>query len=263
MALNTSKTKYIIFHNKGKKVDIQGLSIVIDENTNPLINDPTKIHTIDRIYNANPSQLDRSFKLLGIHLDENLNLNTHVSILCNKLSRALFVLRQVKNTLPLPALRTLYFSLFHCHLLYCPIILSITSQSNINRVFKLQKKAIRIISNANSNAHANPLFYQNGILPLERIIDYSKMMFMHTVAFNYNLDSFTNVWLKNDQRNIDINLRNSNDFILPMVHRESFRKCPLYSLPLSWNQAGDIKLQRNRCTFKIALLHEIFEPLSS
>jgi hypothetical protein len=137
MALNTSKTKYIIFHNKGKKVDIQGLSIVIDENTNPLINDPTKIHTIDRIYNANPSQLDRSFKLLGIHLDENLNLNTHVSILCNKLSRALFVLRQVKNTLPLPALRTLYFSLFHCHLLYCPIILSITSQSNINRVFKL------------------------------------------------------------------------------------------------------------------------------
>ncbi len=77
--------------------------------------------------------------------------------------------------LQIPALRTLYFSLFHCHLLYCPIILSITSQSNINRVLKLKKKAIKIISNTNSNAHANPLFYQNGILPLEQIIDYSKI----------------------------------------------------------------------------------------
>jgi hypothetical protein len=262
MALNTKKTKYIVFHNKGKKVDLQGLDIVIDDNFDLNNPDPHRIHILDRVYNLNPNSTDTSFKLLGIHLDENLTLNNHVTLLCNKLSRALYILRQTKNFLPTNALRTLYFSLFHCHLLYCPIILSITSQSNLNKIFKLQKKAIRIISNASYNAHTDILFFQNGILPLEKIISYCKLMFMHTIAYNYNLASFDNVWQTNAHRNLDMQLRNSDDFVLPPVLRESFRKFPLYSLPLEWNQLGTTKLQRNRTTFKISLTYDLFISLN-
>ncbi len=52
-------------------------------------------------------------------------------------------------------------------------------------------------------------------------------MFMHAIAYNYNLDSFNNIWLTNNQRGIDRELRNANDFILPQVNREYFRKSPL------------------------------------
>jgi hypothetical protein len=100
-----------------------------------------------------------------------------------------------------------------------PIILSITSQSNLTKILKLQKKAIRIICNANYNAHTGPLFYQSGILPFDKIITYSKLMFMHAVAFNYNLDSFSNVWQTNTQRGLDMELRNANDFVLPQIQR--------------------------------------------
>jgi hypothetical protein len=143
---------------------------VINENFDPHNIDPAKINVLDRVYNLNPNPNDTAFKLLGIYLDENLNLNHHVSLLCNKLSRAPYILRQTKNFLPLPAVRMLYFSLFHCHLMYCPIILSITSQSNLTKILKLQKKAIRIICNANYNAHTGPLFYQSEILPFDKII---------------------------------------------------------------------------------------------
>lgn len=262
MALNVSKTKYIIFHNKGKKIDLQGMSVYIDDNADPLNPDLANIHNIERIHNQNPITANRSFKLLGIHLDENLTLNSNVSILCNKLSRALFILRQIKNILPQSAIRTLYFSLFHCHILYCPIILSMTSQTNINKIFKLQKKAIRIISLEKNNTPTNPLFYQQGILPLEKIILFSKLMFMHSIVYNYNLGSFNNIWLTNNQRGIDRELRNANDFILPQVNRESFRKSPLYSLPLAWNQCSDVKFQHNRCTFRIALTYELSESLN-
>ncbi len=112
MALNISKTKYIIFHNKGKKIDLQGMSVYIDENVDPLNPNPSNVHTLERIYNQNPNKTEKSFKLLGVQLDENLNFNSHVSTLCNKLSRALFILRQVKNTLLQSALRTLYISHF-------------------------------------------------------------------------------------------------------------------------------------------------------
>jgi hypothetical protein len=259
MALNVSKTKYIIFHNKGKRVDMQNLSVCIDDNTDLLNPDPSKIHTLDRVFSSNQNQCDRSFKLLGVHLDENLNLNAHVSILCNKLSRALYILRQVKNFLPLAALKTLYYSLFHCHITYCPIILSMSSQSNITKVAKLQKKAIRIISNSPRNAHTSQLFYQHGILPLDKIISLNKSLFMHAIYYKYNLSSFSNIWLTNAQRDIDMELRNANDFILPFVNRESFRRCPLYSLPFEWNKLGDIRYQSNRYTFKVALLYDLLE----
>jgi hypothetical protein len=261
MALNISKTKYIIFHNKGKQIDLQGKTIYIDENPDPLNPDPSNIHIIERIHNQNPNKLGKSFKLLGVHLDENLSFNPHISILCNKLSRALFVLRRIKNILPQTAIRTLYFSLFHCHLTYCPIILSMASQSNIDKILKFQKKAIKIISYSKSNVPANPLFHQLGILPIGKIISLNKLLFMHSIVYNYNLESFNNIWFLNNRRDMDMELRNNNDFTLPLIRRELFRKSPLYSLPYEWNHCGDVKFQHNRCTFKIALENELFDSL--
>jgi hypothetical protein len=142
MSANASKTKYIILHNKGKSVNTNGLELYFNDNEPHDINNPTNIHTLERIHNNNANLSSRSYKLLGIHLDENLSLNHHFSILSNKLFRALFFLRRAKNTLPANALNTLYFSLFHCHLSYCPNILGTSSTSNISKIAQLQRKAI-------------------------------------------------------------------------------------------------------------------------
>jgi hypothetical protein len=178
---------------------------------------------------------------------------------CSKEEFPIFLL----YLLPSPALKTLYFSLFHCHLAYCPIILSISSQSNINKVSLLQRKAIRTITNSNYNDHANPLFHQLNILPFDKVILFSKLMFMHAIKYNYCLESFSNIWQTNAQCNPAFALRNADDFALPIVQREIFRKSPLYSLPTAWNSLGDVKLQPNRCTFKIALQYELIESLTN
>ncbi len=80
------------FTKKGKNVDLHGLDIVIDENRDPNNPDLSKIHILERVHYLNPNTSSTSFKLLGIHLDENLTLQTHVSLLCNKLSLALYIL---------------------------------------------------------------------------------------------------------------------------------------------------------------------------
>ncbi len=67
-----------------------------------------------------------------------------------------------------------------------------TSQSNITKITLLQKKANRIISNAIYNAHTDPLLYANKMLPLDKIIIFCKLMFMHSVVSNYNPKSFSN-----------------------------------------------------------------------
>jgi hypothetical protein len=185
MSANAAKTKYIIFHNKGKIVNLNGLDLYFNDNEPLDINNPSNIHTLERIHNNNANPLLRSYKLLGVYLDGNLTLNHHFSILSNKLSRALFFLRRVKNLLPPSALLTLYYSLFHCHLSYCPNILGTSSSKNISKVSQLQKKAIRILSSSPSRAHTSPLFLSLNILPFPDLLKLQRALFMHSVEFGY------------------------------------------------------------------------------
>jgi hypothetical protein len=87
-------------------------------------------------------------------------------------------------------------------------------------------------------------------------------MFMHSVEYGYAPKSFENIWLKNNDRNADRELRNANDFLLTQPRTETFKKSTFYSLPTEWNNlAPEIKLQQNRITFKWALKAHLFEDI--
>jgi hypothetical protein len=223
--------------------------------------DPNFIYPLARVHDNSPDPNNRTYKLLGVYLDEYLSLNHHVSQICSKLSRALFLIKKARFILPLSAMKTLYTALFHSHLLYCTNIVSITSQSNINKIHIVQKKAIRVITNSPYNAHTNPLFKQLRILPFPSLIKFRKLQFMHAVYNNYCNESFAGIWIKNEHRRIEHNLRNANDFLLPHLRIELFRKFPVYSFALVWNSLGDLKLQPNPITFKISLEEEILNQL--
>ena len=141
-----------------------------------------------------------------------------------------------KNNINPPGLRALYFALIHSHLSYCPIILNCMTKTNLNKIEKLQKKAIRIISKSPYNAHTVPIFINLKILPLDKIIKQSKLLFMHSVYYDYAPTSFQQTWTKNNARDNAPNLRNDNDFRLPNPRIEYFKKIPLYALPYEWNQ---------------------------
>jgi hypothetical protein len=166
-----------------------------------------------------------------------------------------------KNNLSLQALKALYYALVHSHLTYCPIILSCTSKNNINRIAKIQKKAVHIITHSRYNDHTAPLFANLAILPYEKIIEMSKLMFMHSIEYNYAPCAFANTWQKNSDRNTGHVLRNENDYALPIPRIEFFFLIPLYSLPAAWNAAGEIRHQQNRTTFKISLKYELLNDI--
>jgi len=97
----------------------------------------------------------------------------------------------LSHTLTPKALKSLYTSFFHSHLLYCTNIFSCTSQANINKIFMQQKKTIRIITNSSYNAHTAPLFANLNILPQDKVIIQAKLSFMHSVYYEYAPSSFT------------------------------------------------------------------------
>ena len=72
----------------------------------------------------------------------------------NKLSKVIGILNRLKHVYPQNALLSIYHSLFATHLNYGLLLWG----THVNRVSKLQKKAVRIMSNSEYLAHSEPLF---------------------------------------------------------------------------------------------------------
>jgi hypothetical protein len=261
MAVNVEKTKFILFHTKGKQFDPNLVKIYFNDNE-PNQNLPSLITELERYHDNHENKNKQAYKLLGVYFDEHLSFDNHIDKLTCKLNKSLFCINRAKHFLNKNSLITLYYALIHSHLTYCPIIVSCTTAKNINKITKIQKKAIRIVTGNKYNTHTNPVFKELAILPYTKLIEYSKSMFMHSIEYKYAPSSFNNTWQKNHNRvDHDHNLRNDNSFALPAPRIELFKRSPLYSLPLTWNNLNTIKLQGNRTTFKIGLKENLLAEL--
>jgi hypothetical protein len=261
LAVNKSKTKFIIFRMKGKKLPEVINQVVYDENELGLPFNPNLITKLERVHDAHPQADGKTYKLLGIYLDEHMSLDHHVKAVISKLTRSLYCIRMAKNNLNYKGLRALYFALIHSHLSYCPVILNCMSASNKNKIFKIQKKAIRLITNSRYNAHTSILFAQHKILTFDKIIKQGKLKFMHSIFYNYAPKSFEGVWQRNNERERPHALRNDDLFTIPVPRIEFYKKFPIYALPSEWNESGNLMFYENKITFNHALRDQLFTEL--
>jgi hypothetical protein len=258
MVVNVSKTKYIVFKPKNKKIEIgPGEGVIFNNNDIGEINDNNKMFELDRIYDDNPIVSDRSFKLLGVYLDENLSFNHHCNHVSSKLAQSSYIINKVKNMLPRPALKTLYYSLFHSHLLYCLPLYSCTSGKNLNRIKIIQKKAIRSICNVKYNEHTEPLFNQLNILPFEKLVYFSQSLLVHSIVHKYSPRALHATWMFNHERGLERELRNEQDIYTPVASSEQVKKLPFFPLATLWNNMPYEKTYAIPITFKFWLIDHV------
>jgi hypothetical protein len=86
MATNISKTKYIIFRARNKIVNMENFKVFYDANDPNEQANPNLVTTLERIHSNHDDKKSRSYKLLGVLLDEILSLDYHVDNLCSKLN---------------------------------------------------------------------------------------------------------------------------------------------------------------------------------
>jgi hypothetical protein len=93
-----------------------------------------------------------------------MTYNSHIKYLSSKLNTSYYKIRSLKNVMSPYVLRTIYFACFHVHL-RCGLTLWGGDLESI-RIFRLQKKVIRIIGKAGRHASCRNLFKDLNILPL-------------------------------------------------------------------------------------------------
>jgi len=179
LALHPSKTNYIVFTNSKSNINFK----LCCNNNNQHENDTGKIQEIARI------QGNGAAKFLGVLFDPQLNFKMQVGAVKAKLAKSLYSLRMVRNLLPPSSLTLLYQSLFHSHLIYALPIWQAAAGNIIGDIFKMQKNAIRIITDSKYNAHTEPLFKKLEILPFPDLISFFKLQFMLICTVCQNSDN--------------------------------------------------------------------------
>ncbi len=181
--------------------------------------------------------------MLGVYFDEYLSFDSHISQLCKNISKSLFSKNKIKFFVNLDALKKLYYALVHLSISYCINVYGSANKTTLAPLcFLQQKKSIRIISRAKYSDHTSPLFSKLEILPLEQLILYNRLKFMHNYYFCKLPLPFHNLWSTNAERNPIQELRNANDYFIPPHRIELVKRMPLFSFPAAWNAETDEKI---------------------
>ena len=233
LSLHPLKTKVMIFTRNENNIEFEDLNIVLNYN-NYDENNPDLITKLGFI---NSSSEIPAIKFLGVYLDPKLDFKYHISTIHKKISNSLYAIQIAKNHLNKDALKILYDSLIHCHINYCLPIWSCTSHTNLDKLFKLQKKAIRLITKSRFDAHTIPIFKKEEILPIYKQAEFSKIIFMHDYIKDLTPISFKDTWIRNAQRN-SRSLRNDNDLYVPYIRCKTRDIFPLKDFPSLWNEKG-------------------------
>jgi hypothetical protein len=258
MAVNTSKTKFIVFRTRGKRVDPAECILVFNSNEIGQIENPDLIVPITTVHSDGK---EKSFKLLGVLFDEYLSFDAHVTSLCAKISKSLFCLNRIKNFVTPDAMKMLYFAMVHSHIVYCLNIYSCANVTTLKPLKLKQKEAIRIVCNVGYREHTGPLFKRLGILPFDDLITYSQLKFMHGFSHGKLPISFNESCVLNRVRNPDLALRNAENLYVPAHHFATTKRFPLFTFPRVWNEANVIKYNPSQRVFlkyiKSAMLNSI------
>jgi hypothetical protein len=138
MAVNTSKTKFIVFRTRGKRIDPRDCNLLFNTNEIGKPEDPSLIYEIKRIHNEGD---EKNYKALGILLDEYLSFDDDISQLCAKISKSLYCINRIKNFVTKTALKMLYFAMIHSHIVYCINIYGCANLTSLQQL-KIKQKEV-------------------------------------------------------------------------------------------------------------------------
>lgn len=207
LSLNISKTKCMSFQPTNRTIPLPKLLM---RNT--------------------PIEYVKHFNYLGIIIDDKLNWKIHVENIAKKISKTICIMNKLKYYLPITTLKTIYDSLINSYLNYGILCWGLRP----NRLFKLQKKAVRIITGSRNKAHTDPLFKKLNILKLDDIIIRKLYKFYFRYVKNHLPQYFINN-MKIVQVSHQHNTRHSR-YLIPRVQHKYAEYSIRYQIPLLVNR---------------------------
>lgn len=163
LTLNDSKTNYIKFKIHNKKTDNLNTNLNIKIHKNCL--------NANREVSCNCPKLNetQTIKYLGIIIDQNLNWNSHVENISNKLKRLTYFFKTIRNILDKEQLIKIYYALGQSHLQYGLIGWGSSCDSTIKPALIAQKAILKIILRVPIRTPTDDVFNALNVMSLKQL----------------------------------------------------------------------------------------------
>ena len=102
-------------------------------------------YVLNLTYNSDILKNVNNDKVLGVLIDKNLTWSIHMQSIAKKISSNLWLLSKLKEFFSLENRVQFYKTYIQPHIDYCSTVWGGTSHTNLNRIYRLQKRAIKII----------------------------------------------------------------------------------------------------------------------
>ena len=155
-----------------------------------LIHSPQQLkNTSDRslsvILNGNMLAQVKQAKVLGLTLDEFLIWTKHIDNMCSTInSRLALLIRRIKPPLTKDCALRFYNSCINSSLIYFSVTWRNCPKTHLLRIPRPQKRAARIILDADFSTPSVLLFSQNRIIPIFDLVKFRKLLLLINIHTN-------------------------------------------------------------------------------
>ena len=238
LTLNIKKTKFIVFGTRQRLRQVPPLNLSI-----------------------NGEQLEQvdNMKYLGVILDQFLTFDQHTDYIHSKAVKKLGIVRKARDFLDLGTSVKLYQSLVLPHMDYCDIIYSCTSESNLQKLQKIQNCACRILLRADRRAHVNELHNRLNFLNLKQRRELHLSVECYKQVSN-SASSLHHFFKKRTGRNTRTG---DTKYEVPNIKSAMGRRCFSYRGPVHWNDvAENLKNSESVNAYKTSYLNKLMRDVN-
>ena len=190
----------------------------------------------------NETEIERvsNFDFLGLTLNEHLSWKTHIDKIANKISRSIGILNRQKHFIPLQSKLHIYSSLVLSYLNF-----GILSWGyKCDRIVKLQKKAVRIISLSKYNAHTEPIFKSLKLLKVTDILRSQELKFYYKFKNGLLPRYLLDMPFNTNAETHGYDTRSRNNIHQPIAKHEYAKRTLRFDLPKIVNETPAIILNK-------------------
>ena len=234
ISLNCSKTELIIFQKPGYELNFD----------------------IDIRLNGHKLTLSNHIKYLGIYLDKYLNGHYHAECVMNKLIRANGMLSKIRHFIGKTELKSIYHSTFESHLRYGTQVWYQSSTQEVKkRIFRLQKKALRIMSFSDFRAPSSPLFKEWDIMKIEDLVTVQNCLLAHDFFKGALPESFEDFFKTSESVNdISTRMTTTDSLWMPYCNSTTYGLNSISSICIHlWNKLASITKSSPTTLSRIAI----------
>ena len=191
---------------------------------------------------------EKSVKLLGIKIDNQLTFSEHISNICKKVSIKLHALARVSQLMHQDKLRLLLKAFIESQFSYCSLIWMFHSRTLNNRINNLHERALRLVYNDHVSSFEQLLYRDKSFSIHERNLQ-KLAIEMYKVKNNLSPSFMKSIFPDSDNT---YNLRNNPSFKTKNIRTTYYgTETLMYRGPKTWDLVpNNIKQSNNLKEFK-------------